>query len=242
MNQNLSKLLEQGVNAMFPEYKCIFCGSECEDVDMVICNRCKEEVVPLNENMVCEKCGRPLTKNYEHLCRDCAELAHPFDKARAVYIYEEGVAHCVTALKYNGEKYRAKIMAKHMARLFVALGWKVDAVTYVPMSEDREKERGYNQAKLICEEFAKLTGLTMMTLLVQPNAIDSQVGLSKMQRLENLSGAFKVVNKSDIKGKRVLILDDVYTTGATLHCCANVLLHAGAKAVFGLTFAKGILD
>jgi len=242
MNKILGEWITKGIQVAFPEYKCIFCGRECRDTAEVVCDKCKKEIAPLNETKVCIKCGRPLLNNFAKLCQDCAEMSHSFDMARAVYIYEDGVAHCVRALKYNGEKYRAKILARHMARRFNDLGWVVDVITYVPMSEEREKERGYNQARLICEEFAKLVGIPMQTLLVQPRMVNSQVELGRKQRLQNLSTAFKIISKKEVKDKKVLIIDDVYTTGATLHCCSDVLLKAGARAVFGLTFAKGILD
>lgn len=242
MKEMLKGKLNKILDVLFPEYKCIFCGRECKDTEFDICEHCKKEVLPLNENNVCFKCGRPLLNNFENVCEDCKYSNFSFDKVRSVFIYEDGVCDCVKALKYGGEKYKAKYFARLMKDRFMKLNFDIDIVTFVPTSVEREKERGYNQAKLIAEEFCKITNYPLKSLLEKRINSESQVSLTKKERRENLKGAFKLSKNQKVSGLKILVIDDVYTSGATLDSVAMVLKKSGAEKVYGLTFAKGILD
>ena len=106
----------------------------------------------------------------------------------------------------------------------------------VPISERRLKERGYNQSEILCNELPK--DLVKTEVFARIEDTPHQTGLGRSNRLSNLKGAFKVLDKKSIKGNVVLILDDIYTTGSTLNECARTLKSAGAKKVIGLTLAR----
>ena len=113
-----------------------------------------------------------------------------------------------------------------------------DVVTYVPMPKTREKERGYNQAKELAGEFCKLSKLPMLDLLTRKDDVVKQSTLSAKERKENIKDSFSAINKARIKGKDILIIDDVSTTGSTTSECANVLKKAKARSVCVLTVCK----
>lgn len=110
----------------------------------------------------------------------------------------------------------------------------------VPLSKKRFKERGFNQAELIGQQVSKLAGLRMEKLVIKTKETEQQVGKTREERLENLEGAFKISNYSNCSNlpKNVLLVDDVWTTGATLSECAKVLRQAGVKRVWGLVLAR----
>lgn len=141
-------------------------------------------------------------------------------------------------LKYMGQTHLAPLLATRLSSLLAQTQWQPDFIIPVPMHPKRLAQRGYNQAELLAYPLAETLGIAC-----QPHAIErtrdtiSQVGLSAQQRQENVKDVFKV-HQEQIRGKIVVIVDDVLTTGATLSGCANTLLDEGAKAVFGITVTR----
>jgi ComF family protein len=128
-----------------------------------------------------------------------------------------------------------------MIDCYQSLGWTVDLVLPIPLGRKRMHERGYNQADLLARPFALATGLSYSSRSVwRERETASQVGLGAAQRLENVAGAFKADPKQ-VSGRRVLMIDDVATTGATISACASALLAAGALDVWGLTLARAVV-
>lgn len=144
----------------------------------------------------------------------------------------------VQKLKYGGEKYLAEEFAKEIYKLFVSSVTHADGIVCVPMSEKREKSRGYNQSKLIAEKVAELSGAPFLDVTVKKKETESQVGKTYKERRRNLDGSFGVKNKALVKDKRIVIVDDVSTTGTTADVLAAALKNAGAAEVFALTYAS----
>jgi ComF family protein len=113
-----------------------------------------------------------------------------------------------------------------------------DLIVYAPISRRRRNERGYNQAKLLAQELSQQYGKPVINALIKKRHTKTQVGLRRIDRLDNLSGAFEVKNGLELKGKKILLIDDVLTTGATLDECAKVLKSAGARQVWGAVLAR----
>ncbi len=129
-------------------------------------------------------------------------------------------------------------LALHLVELTETLNWPVQLVAPVPLSKQRLRERGYNQSGLLARPLALATGLAYRPwALWRVRDTRSQVGLNERERLQNVMGAFEADSK-EVNGKNVLVIDDVATTGATQNGCAEALLKAGARAVYGLTLAK----
>jgi ComF family protein len=187
-------------------------------------------------NQVCTVCG-DLT-SLGGICTRCQENKPFYSAVRSWAVYEGCVRSALHKLKYKGDIGLGDSLAKPMLADLKRIGWQIDIVAPVPLSLARLAKRGYNQAALIACPIA--LGLQ---LPYRPKAIRrvrdtrSQVGLSTDERRMNVHAAFSA-QKDVVSGKRVLIVDDVTTTGSTLNECAASLLSAGAQEVYGYTLAR----
>jgi len=144
----------------------------------------------------------------------------------------------ILRLKYRHDVALGDVFSRFLVRCFMRQGWNVDSVIPVPLGLDRIAERGYNQASLLARPFAYELGLDYLPRAVKRvRETRSQVGLSIQERHDNVSDAF-LARQSVVSGRRILLIDDVTTTGSTLNSCAGALLNAGAIQVFGLTLAR----
>lgn len=216
---------------------CICCGKECDsDNDYRLCSRCLKEI-PFTQDKFCLRCGEILTGNYD-FCYRCKDCEYDFDYARSVMAYTDKTSPIIMRFKYNGRKNYAKPLAYLLKDYFAKSDLIADALTFVPMPVKREKERGYNQGKELCIKFSELTGVPMIDCLIRIKENVKQADLNAKQRAENIKGSFAVIDKTLVKNKEFLIIDDVMTTGATASECAKTLIKAGAKNVQVLTIAK----
>jgi ComF family protein len=143
-------------------------------------------------------------------------------------------------LKYRGDIGLGESLSRPLVKLYRNLGWEVDLTTPIPISRERLARRGYNQSALIALPFALAAGISYRPgSLVRNRETPSQVGLSAEVRRQNLKGAFLSSSKA-VQGKKILVIDDVTTTGATLEEAAKTLVEAGAAAVYCLTVARAI--
>ena len=191
----------------------------------------------------CAGCDRVDT----HWCPDCqARLdavalevdAHPCPPLRAIAVTAQHAGlpqQMLWALKYQNGWRLAEPLGQRLNTRFAGLGWPVDLVVPVPIHAVRVGSRGYNQAQLLAEAFAHSTGLALRADALQRlHQTQSQVGLDRQARLQNMQGAF-VADSQLVMHRHLLIVDDVFTTGATIAACAQAALDAGATAVYGLT-------
>ena len=132
--------------------------------------------------------------------------------------------------------------AKILASKFAESGISADIVTYVPTTAKKLKERRYNQSAEMAKEFAKLTNLVCLDLLDKTKDTIEQKELTRSERLKNLIGSIVTKDKWQVKGKDILVIDDVFTTGGTMDACAKALKRAGANKVYGLTVCKTLLE
>ena len=206
----------------------------CEKPGTLLCQTCRSELPPVGDHY-CPKCGKPLKKG--HRCRLCGSSDFRFLSCRAPYLYDGPAAAMIKKLKYNGCLGLVPILADLLADFWPRLGWDADLIIPVPLSRQREAARGFNQSEMIGRAFSKRTGIPILPgALMKIRHTSTQVGLNKDQRRENLSGAF-AAEPDFVRGKRILLLDDVMTTGSTFAECASVLLDAGADSVRCLSVA-----
>lgn len=232
----MNKAIEILKNIFLPRnLTCSCCGRE-SFTGGILCEDCLGNT-ERNDGYICEHCGvkTPLPAAY---CDRCKNRLTFFDKARSVYLYGEVTAILVQKLKYGGAKYLAEEFAKEIYKLFVSSVTYADGIVCVPMSEKREKARGYNQSKLIAEKVAELSGAPFLDVTVKRKETESQVGKTYGERRKNLDGSFGIKEKSLVRGKRIVIVDDVSTTGTTADMLAAALKNAGASEVFALTYAS----
>ena len=189
---------------------------------------------------VCAKCGTPIDP--EGFCPSCP--VHPLlpEAVRAAAHYEGAVKEAIHRLKYAAKPAVAPALAQLLIQAWhSALSEPLRAaqgVIPIPIHRERERERGFNQSVLLARHFCHAVGLPLWDdVLVRAVYRQPQVGLNAAQRAQNVKDAFRVVRSEEVAGKRVLLMDDVWTTGSTLNEAARALLQVGAAHVFALTVA-----
>lgn len=182
----------------------------------------------VSDTVPCSKCLQSLNRESFHFIHPVS----PVDELRAWYPYEGAASELVKALKYNRETSLTTFMAQELSDLFDTWDPEVDLIVPVPIHRSRMGERGFNQALALCDSLPKSL---MAKGLVRIRKTRPQVELTPEQRAKNLAGAFRC--NEDLVGKRVLLIDDVFTTGATAAECAKALKAAGAAWVGVLVFA-----
>ena len=176
----------------------------------------------------------------------CRRIEQLFARAVAYGSYETGLRELVHLLKFDGVRPAANVLGRMLAEAIVKLLPQLPAepvaVIPVPLHRTKLRQRGFNQAELIARAALKLLPKDRFTMcagvLIRKRETSSQIGLTSHQRRENLRGAFGVVKPEFVRGREVLVVDDVYTTGATVSECARVLRRAGATKVWVATVAR----
>ena len=203
-----------------------------------ICFSCMKELRALRAPF-CEKCGKKVPQGICK-CSDCGKTDHSFTRCRSAFEYG-AVRDALYRFKYLGRREYAGIFAEMTVRVLedYIMGIRPDAVAFVPLSREKELKRGYNQAYDYALELSKALGLPLLTdsLRRVKNTAPMKL-LSPSERRKNLKNAFKS-GQNVVKSLRILLVDDIYTTGATMDACSGILLDAGAEAVYGITLASG---
>ena len=232
------------LHILFPR-TCFSCGKDLDwDATFPLCPTC-ENGLTLPGPLICARCGVVLKSGGAHCfhCRGSKEDTFKCKIIRSACNFNEFSRGLVHALKYQGADYVAPYMGEFMARRFSMFTQFADVnlVIPVPLYKARLKKRGYNQSELLARAFCKAANLTLdTTSLLRVRDTQSQTHLGRKERQENMADAFTVSNPPTVKGKTILLIDDVATTGATLEACAQALRKAGAKRIMAFTFAREI--
>lgn len=208
-------------------------------------NRCPFCGVVIEHNAHhCEECAGVLPFVAEHFCAGCkqgecccAEQGSPCHGVIAPFYYRDGAEQAVKALKFKDRLTNAPHLAYYMGLALVGEGWldRFDVIIPVPMTAKKKRRRGYNQAEKLARGLAEEVGKPVdYKSFVKLRDTAEQHTLSATARVGNLSGAFRVKRRDVLLGRRVLLVDDVHTTGATMKECAQTLITAGVKEVVGI--------
>lgn len=220
--------------------KCIICDRDLsQKIPTCVCDDCNKKL-PLVNGKICIKCGEPIP-NQEYLCKSCKLNRFTFNVARQNFYYEKPISTLIKKLKYNNAKYLAKPFANFLSKNYYELKCNCDIITFVPQDENKDRIRGYNQSKLIAKHLSNITGVKLAETTIKIKNTPSQVGLSYAERARNLKNCFKLCNNINLKDKKIVIVDDVFTTGATVENISKLLKNAGAKEIVVLTLAKSVL-
>jgi competence protein ComFC len=242
LTEKISSYTKLAELIFFPSF-CELCSSLLESPrERVICHSCWKSI-RTSYHSYCLCCGRFFEALEEsRLCQACLEKRPSFSHHRSCGKYKGKLRDIILLYKYRKFKVLGKDLAHFVDR---ALGreeeiwWKVDAIIPVPLHPKRKKERGFNQAQIIGKELARMKGIELRDqLLVKTKNVPPQTSLRVEERAENVSGAFAIADRGKIKGKVVLLVDDVYTTGSTIRECSSVLKKDGVKEVRALTVAQ----
>ncbi|MBI1299488.1 ComF family protein [bacterium] len=235
----LTVLFQFGANLIFPP-TCAGCGR----AGAALCDACAQAVEPA-PSTICSHCGR-MQFIAVPLCSLCArEDDPPLTWTRAAALHTHPLREAIHQFKYRNQPELAEPLSRYLVAIFQQPPWTeithtIDGCVPVPLHPKRLAERGYNQAALLAASFAERVRLPVTEAWLSRNReTTSQATLTADQRRQNIAGAFST--STAVKGKRILVIDDVTTTGATLTACAYALRGAGAAAVYGMALATPLL-
>lgn len=215
------------LNFLFPPL-CV----NCRRVGSLLCAEC-EPLIPFIHEPVCPLCGRP-----GKLCGLCRQRPLPLQQIRAAVIFAGPARQVIHQIKYEGRFGLAPVAADWMAKAWPTWAVAFDLMIPVPLHPERLQKRGYNQSALIVHHLAQHFGWPVSEMALQRfRYTRPQVGLNALERLQNVQDAFEA-DPGRVNGKRILLVDDVCTTGATLVAAAQALLAAGAKNVTAYCVAR----
>jgi competence protein ComFC len=214
---------------MFYPERCVGCGRRSSDV---LCRDCFE-ALPRVGIPACGRCGLP-TAFATFVCEACKNVDFGFESARAPLRYEGVGKEVVHALKYRGYKKVVARLATPLMLQTIGDG-RFDAIVPVPLHRSRLRKRGFNQAELLARGVATEINAPVSDTLKVVRSTRDQVELSAAQRRANVAGAYRASTR--LRGK-VLLIDDVFTTGATMSACAATLVCAGAREVHALSLCR----
>ena len=211
---------------IFPESGvCGLCGGEGE----VICAKCINEMQK-HVGMLCDKCGRAV--RHEGLCEECMKNARPYDEGAIVFFYEGRARQVMKDFKFENMLPYGTFFAQELYEKIKPLGWDIDIVTAVPSHPYKIIGKGYNAPAVIARRFAKMMNLKYDAGLIKRIRNTKSVSmLHGIDRMEHAKENF-AVKKPGLDGKNILLIDDVSTTGSTLHVCAGILKNNGAGKVY----------
>ena len=233
---------------------CRLCGMPLLNISRLpVCPECLANIHPITAR-VCSICGEIVLSSYAQCdddgllrCPPCRRVEHTFQRAVAYGSYDGALRELIHLLKYSGVRPAANVLGRMLAEtlesLEPSLGNSAVLLIPVPLSNNKRRQRGFNQAELIARAALKTLPPSdhfqlASNILMRVRDTQSQIGLTSHQRRENLRGAFLVPRKQDVAGREVVVIDDVYTTGTTVSQCARVLTRAGASRVWVATVAR----
>jgi ComF family protein len=228
--------IQRALDLLFPPQ----CAA-CKRGGSVLCPSCLTAIQPL-PGPYCQHCHTQLSS--EGVCDQCRYRPLRMSGLRVVSAYREPLRACIHALKYGGNRRLAEPLGALLAQAYLVYSLQSDTIIPVPLHRERERERGYNQSHLLARVCSAQLGLPLNSntvMRIRPTQAQAHLPASERQR--NVAGAFCCVPAfatEALYGRRILLVDDVCTTGATLEACAAPLFAAGAASVWGLVLARPI--
>ena len=233
-------LLEAAVSLLYPPV-CTICGRTVRAGEY-LCNDCEANIIRIVPPF-CEKCSESFEGSISEpfTCANCAHRTMHFDAAVAAYRGRGVVRQIIHEFKYGRQIHLQHLVARWLCAALDderLRGRKFDVIIPVPLHASRQRERGFNQAKLIAQLLSVDSSIPAKPLLKRVRYTTTQTALDRAERMENLHNAFRLRKKANVRALRVLLVDDVLTTGSTLSECARVLKRAGALSVHAATAAR----
>jgi len=231
-------------DTVFPRI-CVVCGAVLNgNRENRFCSKCLSSI-NFVKPPICSCCGFPFIDygGSDHFCGECVSLPQYFSIARSVVRYEASLRDAIHRFKYKGKIAVGETLGKLMAEYeYDSLSIEdYSLIVPVPLHPRRLRERGFNQSVVLAREIAEEHSISLdFTILKRIIYTEPQVSLDRKKRGSNVKGAFKITDGERVKGERVILTDDVYTTGSTVRECARVLIRSGAAEVAVLTLARAV--
>lgn len=215
---------------------CLACGARIDAQDEIICSDCEAKISIVSGNN-CPKCGAEVSGP---ICKNCSNESFAFDSTDSLFRYAGTIKELIHQLKYHGyvspAGYLSVLLAEYLQSNNEISNYEL--LCPVPLHRVRKRERGYNQSALIGYAAAQLMNLPYAQPVIRSHYTRSQTLLSRDKRKKNLHGAFRVKDPDAVRGKKIILVDDVFTTGSTLNEVAKELKAAGAEKVAAITVAR----
>ena len=224
---------------IFPR-RCPGCDKILEFNGKKICDNCRKNLIYIKEPR-CKKCGKQLIKFEDEYCFDCKKGKHIYKKGVSAFSHAGEIKKSIYKIKYCNKREYVDFYGKEVARIYEKeiLGWKCDCLIPVPLHRKRKLKRGYNQAEVIAKVISKQLGIPINNkILTRVKNTKPQKELNDEDRKKNLENAFKI-HKSIVELKKVILVDDIYTTGSTIDSCARILLDNGVSEVYYVSLSIG---
>jgi ComF family protein len=231
--ENRYPLIASLINILYPS-RCPLCeGTSHKFICSPLCKDCWSHIRQYT-GPSCRICALPFSSELSSICAQCFQKLPPFSKVINFGIYEGALAEAIHQLKFQGVRRISKPLALLISNMSIPV---VDGIVPVPLHIKSLRERGFNQSLLVARKLSRSLRIPLfMDMLIKKKETPPQIGLSARQRRGNIRNAFSVTG--DVKDMRILLFDDVMTTGATVRECSRELLKAGAREVIVLTLAR----
>jgi len=225
---------------LFPtNFKCIACGKELNcDTPFCMCTDCFKNLPLIPAEHRCIVCGGQIvTSNV--VCDECKSDKFDFEYCKSIFRYDQPISTLIRKLKYDNYMYLAEPLANLLAHFIEPISDMIDYIVPIPIHPLRYKMRGFNQSEVLLSALPASYSERINTNLVRRSVNNARQSLmNKAERRTNVKGIFEVIDVAEVKGKNILLFDDILTTGATMNECALTLKNSGANKVFALTLSN----
>lgn len=220
---------------------CLHCEAKLESLNSIFCSECMPLLERIDLSERCPFCCSPLLGNLQRICQECNGKEPILNGMIAAFDYRGPPASFIRKFKYGDQPYLAKGAAAYMALQLIELEEPLpDIIVPVPLSFTHWLIRGYNQSLLLAEELGKFINRPVYDVLGRKSGDYSQARLNRKMRLQNEGNTLYLKKEEDLLGKRILLIDDVATTGSTLKKCGEILQSGYPKSIFGLVFCRAV--
>lgn len=230
------KFAENILKLFYPDV-CVFCGKISAEG---ICAACRSKVSYIEEPR-CKRCGKPIRYEEQEYCHDCKAAGFSYEQGKSLWLHKAPVSTSLYQFKYKNRRSFGEVYAEELYRKFARMLriWGIDLIVPIPIHAKKRRQRGYNQAEIIAKYLGDKTGIPVnVKALKRVRDTKPQKELTGKERKKNLQNAF-AQGKGNVRGKRILLIDDIYTTGITIEESAKVLRRHGAQKVYFLTISIG---
>ena len=238
------KIFDTLVDILYPR-RCPVCSEIVIPRGALACEDCRSKLI-LIEEPKCKKCGKPMEVEEIEFCYDCERKNHHYSKGFALWLYNKELKKSLIEFKYHNRKeygvfYVEELIKKYRDEIIEIAP---DILVPVPIHRHKQNQRGYNQADILAKEIGKRLNIAVLSNLLKRDKYTlPQKQLNDKERLKNLEKAFSFCEDEELKWnkeiRRVLLVDDIYTTGSTIEACTNILLKNGIKEVYFVSIGIG---
>ncbi len=227
------------LDLLYPRH-CPLCNTILNFGNVSVCNGCMKQQKRIKPPY-CMKCGKTIGDSTLEYCQDCSKITKSYNRGFPVFSYTGGIKNALYDFKYKNQREYGAFFAECIMEQYGAslerLG--LDGLIPIPVHKSKKKVRGYNQAEVLAKQLGKRLQIPVYPqYLVRAVNTNPQKELNDKTRMKNLKNAFKI-GENTIKLKKILLVDDIYTTGATIESCTRVLLQAGVEEVYYTSVAIG---